>query len=112
MPIKAINPATGETIKEYDEMPAEEVKSAIEKSHAAFLIWRRLSFAERASLMKNVARILRDRVEDYARLITGEITGRHLKLETQLLIHSALKAAIKPSKNSFHFLLSEMMGRE
>ncbi|MBL7119096.1 MAG: NAD-dependent succinate-semialdehyde dehydrogenase [Dehalococcoidia bacterium] len=78
MTIKAVNPTTGETIKEYEEMPPGEVKDAIEKSHQAFLGWRRTSFAERARLMKKAARILRDKAEDYARLMAQEM-GKPIK---------------------------------
>ncbi len=78
MPIEAVNPTTGETIKEYEEMTPEEVKDAIEKSHQAFLGWRRTSFAERAKLMKKAARILRDKAEDYARLMAEEM-GKPMK---------------------------------
>lgn len=73
MTIKAVNPSTGETIKEYEEMTPEEVKGAIEKSHQAFLGWRRTSFAQRAGLMKKAARILRDKAEDFARLMAEEM---------------------------------------
>jgi len=78
MTIKAINPATGETIKEYEEMPAEDVKGAIEESHQAFLTWRRMSFAERATRMRKAASILRDKAEDYARLMAQEM-GKPVK---------------------------------
>ncbi|TET13182.1 MAG: NAD-dependent succinate-semialdehyde dehydrogenase [Dehalococcoidia bacterium] len=78
MPIEAVNPTTGETIKEYEEMTPEDVRGAIEKSHQAFLGWRRTSFAERAKLMKKAARILRDKAEDYARLMAEEM-GKPLK---------------------------------
>jgi len=76
--IKAVNPTTGETIKDYQEMPPEEVRGIIDKSHDAFLGWRATSFAERAGLMKKAARILRDRAEDYARLIAQEM-GKPIK---------------------------------
>ena len=73
MVIKAVNPTTGETIKEYEEMPPEQVKGIIEKSHKAFLGWRKTSFAEQARLMRKVARILRDKAEDYTRLMAQEM---------------------------------------
>ena len=73
MTIRAVNPTTGETIKEYEEMTPEEARDAIEKSHQAFLGWRRTSFAERAGLMKKAAQILRDKAEDYARLMAEEM---------------------------------------
>ncbi len=78
MTIKAVNPTTGETIKEYEEMTPEEVKDAIEKSHQAFLGWRRTSFAERGKLMKKAAQIIRDKAEDYARLMAEEM-GKPVK---------------------------------
>ena len=71
--MKAVNPATGETIKEYEEMTPEEVKSVIEKSHQAFLSWRKTGFTERASLMKKAAQIFRDKSDDYARLMAEEM---------------------------------------
>ena len=76
--IKAVNPTTGETIKDYQEMTPEEVRGIIDKSHDAFLGWRATSFAERAGLMKKAARILRDKAEDYARLIAQEM-GKPIK---------------------------------
>jgi len=78
MMIKAVNPTTGETIKDYQEMTPEEVRGIIDKSHDAFLGWRATSFAERAGLMKKAARILRDKAEDYARLIAQEM-GKPIK---------------------------------
>jgi len=73
MTIKAVNPTTGDTIKEYAEMPPEEIRDIIEQSHQAFLGWRRTGFADRAKLMKKAAQILRDKSEDYARLMAQEM---------------------------------------
>ncbi|MFQ5677259.1 MAG: aldehyde dehydrogenase family protein, partial [bacterium] len=53
--MKAINPATGETIKTYEEMSLQQVTGIIEQTHQAFLNWRRTSFAERSNLMKKAA---------------------------------------------------------
>ena len=73
MTIKALNPTTDETIKEYGEMTPEEVKGVIGKSHETFLSWRRTSFAERAGLMKNAAQILRDNADEYVKLMAQEM---------------------------------------
>ena len=73
MGIVAVNPATGETLKTYDEMTPDVVAGIIEKSHEAFLHWRKRSFDERASLMRRAAEILRENVETYARLMTQEM---------------------------------------
>jgi succinate-semialdehyde dehydrogenase/glutarate-semialdehyde dehydrogenase len=69
----AVNPATGETIKTYHEMTPEEVKAEIENANNAHLAWRKTDFAHRASLMKTAAGVLRDNVDDYARLMAMEM---------------------------------------
>ncbi|MFC2009476.1 NAD-dependent succinate-semialdehyde dehydrogenase [Chloroflexota bacterium] len=73
MKIRNINPTTGEALKEYDEMPVNDICSTIRKTHQAFLNWREVSFAERADFMRKAAGILRSRSEEYARLMAREI---------------------------------------
>ena len=73
MAIVAINPATNEIIKEYQELTPDEVRSIIMKADAAFRDWRRTSFAERAALMRKAARILRDKSVEYGELMTQEM---------------------------------------
>ena len=70
---KSINPYTGETISEYATHNASDVNSIIEKSHKSYLHWKTLGFDQRANFMKNMARVLRDNLEEYARLITIEM---------------------------------------
>lgn len=73
MAMIALNPATGLTIREYDEMAPEEVVRAVEAAHTAFLSWRRTDFAERALLMKAAARVLREKANDYSILMASEM---------------------------------------
>ncbi|MBC8183822.1 NAD-dependent succinate-semialdehyde dehydrogenase [candidate division KSB1 bacterium] len=73
MSIVAINPATGKTIKTYEEPSPQEVKGIIEQSHLAFIEWRTTSFSLRSTLMKKAAQFLRDNSERYAKLMTDEM---------------------------------------
>jgi len=73
MKIVSVNPATGEAIREYDEIPPEGVSRAVEESHEAFLAWRRTGFPERAALMKKAARVLRENAAEYAKLMALEM---------------------------------------
>ena len=41
MPLDAVNPATGETIKTYEEMTPHQTAAAIEEAHAAWKAWRK-----------------------------------------------------------------------
>ena len=78
MPLDAVNPATGETIKTYDEMTPQQAAAAVEEAHAAWKSWRTTPFSERARPMKKAAGILRERKEELARLMAVEM-GKPLK---------------------------------
>lgn len=73
MTITSINPASGETLQTYNEMTREEVEHIIQQTHQTFLGWRETPFTERTRVMQAAAKILRDRREDYARLMAMEM---------------------------------------
>jgi succinate-semialdehyde dehydrogenase/glutarate-semialdehyde dehydrogenase len=73
MALKAISPATGKVVGEYDEMSRDEAALAVEAAHQAFLEWRKRSFAERAKPMRECARLLRARSRQYGRLMAQEM---------------------------------------
>ena len=76
--IEAVNPATDELIKTYDEMTPADVSAAITQAHETWLTWKNTSFAHRAGLMKKAAAILRERKQEFARLMALEM-GKPLK---------------------------------
>src|SRR5688500_10644687 len=78
MPLDSVNPATGETIKTYDELTPQQTTAAIEDAYAAWKAWRKVPFSERARPMKKAAAILRDRKEEFAKLMALEM-GKPLK---------------------------------
>ena len=78
MSLDAVNPATGELLKTYDEMTPGETAAAVEEAHAAWKSWRTVPFAERARPMKKAAAVLRERKEEFARLMALEM-GKPLK---------------------------------
>src|SRR5215216_5350392 len=78
MPLDAVNPATGETLKTYEEMTPQQTAAAVEEAYAAWKTWRTTPFAERARPMKRAAAILRERKEEFAKLMALEM-GKPLK---------------------------------
>jgi hypothetical protein len=68
MTIQAINPATSEVLKTYEEMAPVTVRDIVSKTHEAFLGWRRTTFSDRAGRMRKAAEILRANAGEYARL--------------------------------------------
>jgi succinate-semialdehyde dehydrogenase / glutarate-semialdehyde dehydrogenase len=78
MTIASVNPATGQKIKTYDEMTPDQVSAAVAQAHDAWKSWRKTTFAERGRLMKRAGEILRQRKEEFARLMAIEM-GKPLK---------------------------------
>ncbi len=78
MSMKSINPATGETVREYPQMENSDARKAVSAAHKAHLKWRKVTFAKRAVLMKAAAQVLRDNAAKYARLMAEEM-GKPIK---------------------------------
>ena len=73
MALIALNPATGQTIKEYPETTALEVDEVIKRAHEAHLNWKRTPFRHRSELMTEAAAILRRRAREFGELMTLEM---------------------------------------
>jgi succinate-semialdehyde dehydrogenase / glutarate-semialdehyde dehydrogenase len=69
-----VNPATGETIKEYTTISDEQLGEAISRADAAYKSWSYSStVAERAALLKKVADLHTERREELAAIIVREM---------------------------------------
>lgn len=77
-PQQAIDPATEEVIGEFSWGSVVEAERAVSSAKAAFGEWRRVPGAERAGLLHEVARRLREDQESLARDLTLE-TGRSIR---------------------------------
>jgi len=73
MEYAAIDPHTGTTLRSYPTATGRQLRSALERSEEAFLSWRRTDFAERASVLRNVAERLRSGADGHARLMAAEM---------------------------------------
>lgn len=73
MALQAVNPATGETIKTYDEMSPAETGQIITQAHQTFRDWKQTTFAERAQMMQQAAHILRENANAYGVLMAQEM---------------------------------------
>lgn len=73
MVMQSVNPATGELVAEYDEHTPEQVSRILETSWARFESWRRVSFAERAALLRRASEVLESDKEALARMMAEEM---------------------------------------
>jgi succinate-semialdehyde dehydrogenase/glutarate-semialdehyde dehydrogenase len=73
MAIQSINPATGQTLRSFEPLDDLHIDRKLALAAAAYRDYRRMPFAQRASLLLRAAEIL-DRDKDrFARIMTGEM---------------------------------------
>jgi succinate-semialdehyde dehydrogenase / glutarate-semialdehyde dehydrogenase len=69
-----VNPATGEKVKEYEEISDADLDAAIARADAAYRSWTSSStVAERAGLVRRVGELHGERRENLARIIVREM---------------------------------------
>ena len=73
MAIATINPATGETLKTFEPLSAEQIEEKLERAVATFRSYRRTPLAEREALMQRAAEILETEKDEFGRLMTIEM---------------------------------------
>ncbi len=73
MEFKSINPFNGQVVGEYSALSQKELKERLAKSKIAFESWKNVPLSERSRLLKKAGIVLRDNVEEYARMITLEM---------------------------------------
>jgi len=71
--LRSVDPATGDEVARYPALTATEVDAALAAAYEAQRAWRGTSLDERARLLAGAARLLRERREPYATLITMEM---------------------------------------
>ncbi|HSB08919.1 MAG TPA: NAD-dependent succinate-semialdehyde dehydrogenase [Blastocatellia bacterium] len=78
MPIASINPATGETIKTYEELSDSRIENKLESAAETFREYRTTTFDERAEKMMRAAAILERYKKQFAETMTTEM-GKPIK---------------------------------
>lgn len=71
--MESVNPATGNRLETYDAHTAGAVDDALDRSVETFEEWRDTSFQHRRTLLMDAAELLRERVDEYAELMTREM---------------------------------------
>jgi succinate-semialdehyde dehydrogenase/glutarate-semialdehyde dehydrogenase len=69
-----VNPATGETVREFEEISDDELRAAIDRCDRASKSWAgSTSVADRAALVRRVSELHSERREELAGIIVGEM---------------------------------------
>src|SRR5438874_10735478 len=73
MALSSINPSSGEVLESFEEATPAARERVLAHAWQAFLGWRARTFAERAARLREVARVLRAKKAEYARLMAREM---------------------------------------
>ncbi len=73
MALTAINPANGNKIKTYKKTTAEKIHNRVKTAHEAFTIWKKMTFLQRAELMRKASQVLTSNKEEYAKMMALEM---------------------------------------
>jgi succinate-semialdehyde dehydrogenase/glutarate-semialdehyde dehydrogenase len=78
MAIASINPTTGETLKTFSALTAEQIEQKLQLARDTFRNYRNTPFADRARMMQQAADILDTEKSEFGRLMTLEM-GKPIK---------------------------------
>ncbi len=110
MYLKSINPATGETIREYEEFHSDDINETIAANYKAFIDWKKEPLENRAALLQKAAMILREKQEGLAFNITVEM-GKNIT-EARAEVEKCAKVCEYYADNGSDFLKNELIPTE
>ncbi len=73
MNFTSVNPYNGKIVNTYLGLTMVELEYKLTLSHDTFLRWRKQSVKQRSDMMVKAGQVLRDHIEEYARMITLEM---------------------------------------
>ena len=103
--VVTINPATVERLAEYPGFSDADVDSALARADVAQRAWAALPTGERAVVLRRVAAILRDEIDDLALLVTREM-GKPL-VESRAEVEKCATTCDYYADNAAAFLADE-----
>jgi succinate-semialdehyde dehydrogenase / glutarate-semialdehyde dehydrogenase len=96
------NPATGETLTELPVATEADVDDALAAAQAGFAVWRRASPVERGRVLRDAARLLRERVDATALTITVELGKPIAEARAEVLLAAEhLEWAAEEARRSY-----------
>ena len=73
MAYQTVNPYDNHVVATFDDLTDEQVMNLLGQAQKTFESWSQKSFDERAAVCRRAAAILRERADEFARLLTLEM---------------------------------------
>lgn len=110
MEFKSINPYNGQEIGSYTVHSDAEISRILKNTQIAFEKWRKVPLEDRAKLLVNAGQVLRDNVEEYAKMITLEM-GKPIT-ESRAEINKCAWVCDYYAENAAEFLADEVISTD
>lgn len=110
MTFNSINPYTNQIVGTYTAQTTEEVNTMLNNSQAAFVAWRKTSFADRSKLLLKAADILTNKVDEFAQMISLEM-GKPIT-ESRAEVNKCAWVCKYYAENAEGFLMDEYIETE
>jgi succinate-semialdehyde dehydrogenase/glutarate-semialdehyde dehydrogenase len=93
MSIQTVNPLNNQFIKSFEEMSDSAIDKAVTQAASTFQIWKKSSYKQRGDLLHKVAKLMREKKETLALMITLEMGKLLVQVESADLPFSGTKGA-------------------
>jgi succinate-semialdehyde dehydrogenase / glutarate-semialdehyde dehydrogenase len=110
MTYQSFNPATGKLLKKFEELTDVQLESKLAKATACFAVWKKTSYAERATIINKAATLLHEQVEQLAKTMTLEMGKRIDEARGEVEFSSKIMAYY--AKNAEAFLANTKLHPE
>ncbi|OSY87402.1 succinate-semialdehyde dehydrogenase [Tenacibaculum holothuriorum] len=110
MPIQTLNPYTNKVEKTFEEFSSEQIETIIAKADEAHKSWKNTSVAKRCELMHNLAKVLREKADHWAKFPVIEM-GKLFRESKDWEIDICAQIATYYAKNGKKFLAPEVLKR-
>ncbi|MFE7418936.1 NAD-dependent succinate-semialdehyde dehydrogenase [Rhodococcus sp. NPDC057529] len=87
---KTVNPATGDTVREFETLDDAGVESALARAHSGYLSWRTIPAEERARILGRTADLYAEREDELARMIALEMGKPVREAKGEVKLSSAI----------------------
>lgn len=98
MGYQTVNPFNNQVVASFEELTDAQAMQLLGQAHTTFESWRQTSFPQRAAVIERAATILRERSDEFARLLTLEMGKLYaealgeVELSAQILDYYAANA--------------------
>lgn len=110
MPIQTLNPYTNKVEKTFEELTPQQIDAVIGKADKAYQSWKDTPLSKRCELMLNLAKVLRDKADHWAKFPVVEM-GKLFRESKDWEIDICAQIATYYAKNGKKFMAPEVLKR-